>query len=341
MIKQSIFALGLAFTALLSACGSKEARLDIEFPERFEGKTVELMNYKDSTIIAKAEVIDGKASFVTTESDSVALPQFMQLAVDGRICAYYIAEPGNAFVSDSTNVAKGTPLNDRFAGLLSTLDSIENLDIMNKYVEFSEEQYNANRDNPLGDYFGIEWLKFADPQKVDSMLNKAAPQFRESKRVRHYEKFARHRLATSPGHKYVDFQGENEEGKIISLSSLIPEGKYTIVDFWASWCPYCIKELPDLKALVADFPTTVQIVGVAVRDLPEDTKAIIEKQEISWPVLFNTQKMPYDIYGFSGIPHHMLIGPDGTIISRGENVSQLRKRMEDIIASSVVSISNF
>lgn len=340
MNRRFIYTLSISLAALVSACGSKEVRLDIEFPERFEGKTVELMNYKDSTIIATADVKGGKASFITAESDSVELPQFMQVVIDGRICAYYVAEGGNAFVTDSTNVATGTPLNDRFAGLLATLDSIENLDDMNKYVEFSELQYNANRDNPIGDYFGIEWLKFAEPEKVDSMLNAADPMFRNSKRVRHYEKFAQHRLATSPGHKYVDFSGEDANGKSISLSSLIPKGKYTVVDFWASWCPYCIKELPDLKTLSADFPSLIQIVGVAVRDLPEDTKAMMEKQEITWPVLFNTQKVPYDIYGFSGIPHHILIGPDGTIISRGESVAQIRKRLERMLSSSLMSISD-
>lgn len=73
--------------------------------------------------------------------------------------------------------------------------------------------------------------------------------------------------------------------------------------------------------------------GVAVRDLPEDTKEMMKKKEIGWGVLYNTQKVPYEIYGFSGIPHHMLIGPDGIIISRGENADAIRKRLESSIKS--------
>lgn len=327
-----LMAAGLA-AILFGAC-QKKADLKIQFPERFEGKTVELMNYKDSSLVATAVVEDGKAHFMTLDSDFTPLPQFMQLSVDGRICAYYIAEEGEAFVSDSTNVARGTPLNDRFADLLQRLDSIENLDDMGLYVDFAEKTYNANRDNPIGEFFGIEWLKFAEPERVDSMLSKADEGFRNSRRVRHYENFARHRLETSPGHKYVDFEGEDASGKPRKLSDLIAPGKYTIIDFWASWCPYCIKELPELKRIRADFGPTVEIVGVAVRDLPEDTRAMIKKQEIGWPVLFNTQKIPYDIYGFSGIPHHIFIAPDGTIISRGESAAQLRKRIEGLISDS-------
>ncbi|MDE6382521.1 MAG: AhpC/TSA family protein [Muribaculaceae bacterium] len=330
-MKTSTLTLSLCSVILL-AFGScrKESRLHIQFPERYEGKTVELMDYKDSTLVATAVVKDGEATFVTVESDSVRFPAFMQVSVDGRVNAFYVAEPGDASVTDSTSVATGTPLNDRLSELMARLDSVENLDDIALYVDFAEKQYNANRDNPLGDYFGIEWLKYAEPQRVDSMLAAASPEFRASKRVRHYENFARHRMQTAPGRKYIDFAGETADGRSQKLSSLLPAGKYAVIDFWASWCPYCIKELPDLKALRADYGDMLEIVGVAVRDLPEDTRAMVEKQEIVWPVLYNTERVPYDIYGFSGIPHHILVAPDGTIVSRGESAAQLRDRLAGI-----------
>jgi hypothetical protein len=58
---------------------------------------------------------------------------------------------------------------------------------------------------------------------------------------------------------------------------------------------------------------------------------MVAKQELPWKVLYNTQKAPYDIYGFSGIPHHILIGPDGTIISRGENADQIKERLSTLL----------
>ena len=66
---------------------------------------------------------------------------------------------------------------------------------------------------------------------------------------------------------------------------------------------------------------------------------MVKKRDISWDVLYNTQRVPYDIYGFTGIPHHILISPDGTILSRGENAAQIRAHMERIIASSDVTVS--
>lgn len=321
--------IGLA--ALAFAGCKKEARLQINLSDRFEGQTVELMNYADSTVVAVAEVKDGKAEFVTSDGQQ-ALPFFACIMIDGRLRAFYVAEPGTAQLTDSTSTAFGTPLNDRFTYALSTLDSIENSDDMERYVSFSEEQYNSNKGNPLGDYFCIEWLKYANPSSVDSLLQGAPETLRVSQRVKYYENFARHRAATSPGRKFTDFTGEDANGRGKALSSEAGKGKYTLIDFWASWCPYCIKELPDLASLYSDFREKgLEIVGVAVRDKPEDTKAMVEKYEIGWPVIYNTQKVPYDIYGFSGIPHHILLDPEGVIISRGENTAKIRERLEELL----------
>ena len=315
--------------AALAAC-SKQPKLTVQFPDKYEGKEVELLNYLDSTTTAKAQIANGTAEFITEKGSD---PELYQIVVEGKVQGYYISEGGNAVITDSTTIAKGTPLNDLFAAKIAQLDSIENLDDMDLYMDYAEKEYNAARGSAIGDFFGVEWMKFAAPQRVDSLLKLAQPDFRDRKRVKHYEAFARHRAATAPGMKYIDFEGENASGGKTKLSSLVKEGRFTLVDFWASWCPYCIKELPDLKKLQEDFGDGVlQVVGVAVRDLPADTKEMAAKHELKWPILYNTQKTPYDIYGFSGIPHHMLLAPDGTIISRGENVAQIRTRLEKLLS---------
>ncbi|MDE6578460.1 MAG: TlpA family protein disulfide reductase, partial [Muribaculaceae bacterium] len=256
-------------------------------------------------------------------------PVFASVMIDGRTRAFYVIEPGNATVNDSTSSAIGTPLNDRFAGLISTLDSIENLDDMPLYIDYVEKNYNDNKDNALGSYFGIEWLKYADIEKADSMLKTAPEALKTSPKTEHYIKFARLREATSPGKQYIDFDGETADGKPQAFSSLVKPGVYTLVDFWASWCPYCVKELPELASLHEKWNGKgLEIVGVAVRDTPDDTKGAVNKHGISWQVLYNTQRKPYEIYGFSGIPHHILIGPDGKIVSRGETVAQINTRLE-------------
>lgn len=335
-MKKSLAYILFGAACLLSACASKP-KLEISLSDKFEGKDVELINFLDSATIASGTVADGK---LTLEPQTDA-PVFAALVIDGRTRGFYVTEPGLAVFNDSTQSAAGTPLNNRFATMLASLDSIENLDDMPLYQRFAESCYNENKENPLGSYFGIEWLKHASLQQADSMLASAPEALRNSPKTAYYHRFATLRDATSPGRKFVDFKGETADGKPVDFSEFVKKGKFTLVDFWASWCPYCIKELPELAAFYEEMkPLGVEIVGVAVRDTPDDSKAAVKKHNISWPVVYNTQRRPYDIYGFSGIPHHILIGPDGTILSRGESAAQIKNRIHDLIKSdSAVVIS--
>lgn len=311
---------------LLASCSHEKTTLDVSLSDKFEGQTVELINFLDSTQLASATVAEGKARIVRPDST----PVFASVLIDGRTRAFYVAEPGTAFVNDSTNSAVGTPLNNKFSELLSRLDSIENLDDMNLYMDFVEKSYNENKHNPIGSYFGIEWIKYAPLNMVDSMLAVAPESLKDSPKARYYRNFAALRAATAPGQPFVDFAGETADGTATSFASFVTPGKFTLVDFWASWCPYCIKELPDMKELYSRWKDNgLEIVGVAVRDTPDDSKAAVAKHGISWPVIYNTQRKPYDIYGFSGIPHHMLIGPDGKIVSRDESLSQIEGRLKE------------
>lgn len=334
-MKLHSFKIRIAALAVIAAgglsiisCGRKESRLEASFPEKFEGKKVELVAFRDSSILLSDTVRDGKVVFDNSEilSDE---PLLAELMIEGRVKAFAIIEPGKAIIADSTAVAQGTPLNNRFFALMQQLDSVENLDDMDQYVVFAEKKYNENKDNVIGDYLGLEIIKFGNPAKVDSFLNVASRALVESRKAERYIRFANLRKATSPGHKYVDFtagQGKNRR----TFGSFITPGKYTLVDFWASWCPYCIKELPELKQLYADYSAKgLNIVGVAVRDQVADTRTAVAKHQIPWSVMYDTQRIPYDIYGFTGIPHLMLIGPDGTIISRGETPEKIRMRLDE------------
>ncbi len=156
---------------------------------------------------------------------------------------------------------------------------------------------------------------------------------KESPKAKYYRKFAALRAATAPGQPIVDFEGEKADGTPTNFTSFVKPGAYTLVDFWASWCPYCIKELPEITALYDRWKDNgLEIVGVAVRDTPDDSKAAVKKHNITWPVIYNTQRKPYDIYGFSGIPHHILVGPDGKIVSRDESISQIEARLKEAAA---------
>lgn len=326
---------GAAATAIASviflSCQKPHSSLEARFPDKFEGKTVEMVSFSDSAILQSAVIKDGRILFDNTRllTDE---PRLVELTIDGRVKAFAVIEPGKAILADSLHVATGTPLNDRFATLMAKLDSVEDLDDMDAYVDFADARFAENRDNPLGAYFGVEVIKFAEPTRVDSFLKVAPKAITESKKAQRFIRFANLRKSTAPGNRYVDFAATDKEGKTVKFSSLITPGHYTVVDFWASWCPYCIKELPELKGINENYASKgVDIVGIAVRDKIEDTEAAVAKHTIPWKVMYNAQRVPYDIYGFTGIPHLMLIGPDGKIIARGETAARTAQRLEALL----------
>ena len=111
-------------------------------------------------------------------------------------------------------------------------------------------------------------------------------------------------------------------------------GRYTIVDFWASWCGPCVRQLKVIKELYAKYKDKgLDVVGVAVWDKPEDTEKAIKSHELPWPCIINAQTIPTDLYGIQGIPCILLINPDGIIVSRDKQGADLVKDVDDAMAT--------
>ncbi len=124
--------------------------------------------------------------------------------------------------------------------------------------------------------------------------------------------------ATSEGKMFVDFTIPDSDGKTVNFSDYVGKGKYLLVDFWASWCGPCRRELPYIKDVYKKYKgKKFDVLGVAVWDKPEDTKKASEELGITWNEIINAQAIATDAYGIEGIPCIILFGPDGTIVKRG------------------------
>ena len=129
---------------------------------------------------------------------------------------------------------------------------------------------------------------------------------------------------------FKDFEAEYE-GKVTKLSDYVGKGKYVLVDFWASWCGPCKREIPYLIQVYEEYKgDKFEVLGVATWDKPEDTKKAIEQLGIPYPQMLNAQKAGSDAYGISGIPQIILFGPDGKILKRnlrGEGIAEAVKEV--------------
>lgn len=109
-----------------------------------------------------------------------------------------------------------------------------------------------------------------------------------------------------------DFTLKDINGNNLSLFSL--RGKYIILDFWGSWCGWCIKGIPDMKKYYEKYKDKMEILGVACRDTEEKWKEAVNKYELPWLHVFNSDDADITMkYGIEGYPTKIVIDPEGKV----------------------------
>lgn len=120
------------------------------------------------------------------------------------------------------------------------------------------------------------------------------------------------------GSKAPDFTLPDTEGKEVSLSSL--QGKWIVLDFWGSWCGWCIKGFPQMKENYEELGSKVKFVGVAFGDKEQTWLNALKKYELPWINLWEDPEIDRrqsvaTLYGVQGFPTKLIINPEGYIVN--------------------------
>jgi thiol-disulfide isomerase/thioredoxin len=104
------------------------------------------------------------------------------------------------------------------------------------------------------------------------------------------------------------------QGHVFDLKA--QRGKIVLIDFWASWCPPCIVEIPHLDQLQKQYGGRgFQVAGVAMDDSADTTKKTMRKIPFGYPVVSGDAKFGNLYGGVLGLPLQYLVGADGKILA--------------------------
>ena len=130
------------------------------------------------------------------------------------------------------------------------------------------------------------------------------------------KKQIREKLA--PGNSFPDFRESDVNGKPLSISQF--KGKVVLVDFWATWCPPCIREVPEIQKAYAKFHDQgFEIVGISLDVDKESLLKFTAEKKMPWPEFFDGKKWENKLavkYGVDATPTSYLLDRHGKIIKQ-------------------------
>ena len=349
---------------VISACasdGTKKYTINGTYTEN--GKKVYLMDQLTETAIDTAVVVDGKFSF-TGRADKDALLAVQAENRNWMTQFFNDGTPVTINVNDST--LKGSPLNERLARLEVEMDQpqkrlnamiagLTDDEIMARADEFIEEANKRNTEmfafvnkvfqderNSLipvafcGYYFLDNGVEAYDELVKEGVVFADHPYLKKTRD----DVEAMLTPQDSPktafiGKPYTDLEMADPEGKMHKISELVGEGKYVLVDFWASWCAPCRAEMPNVLEAYKQFHAEgFEVVGVSFDEDKEAWVKAIGQLQMPWLQIsdlkgFECAAAP--IYKIDGIPDNILIDPQGNIIDRGLRGKALLSRLQTLL----------
>ena len=117
----------------------------------------------------------------------------------------------------------------------------------------------------------------------------------------------------APAPNFTVYDLENKPVKLADL-----KGKVVILDFWATWCPPCLEEIPHFKKLHRQYSGQgLVILGVSLDEAGRDhVKEFMKENSIPYPIAMSNEKIVEDFGGIRGIPTTFVIDRDGKIVSK-------------------------
>ena len=368
MNKISIFALAVAAAGAL-ACSGNNAKYDVtavNAPK--DGAKVYLMDELTSTPIDSAVVADGTYKM----KGKAVKDAYLMVTTDDFSWNFLLFNDGEPVVLDyAERTVTGSALNNKltecdlatsaayqeYNQLIEDFTALPEAEqqakmdefipqyraAIQKYSDFFLNTIEENKDNLIPVVFIEQVRSLAGPEKFNELLESGAaftqhPYVVDLKRKieesEAREKEIEEKKQAIVGQKFLDLEEADPDGNMHKLSEYVGQGKWVLVDFWASWCGPCKAEMPNVvNAYKKYHDKGFEVVGLSFDREKEPWVKAITDWEMPWIHLSDLKywkTVASDVYNVNSIPDNLLIDPEGTVVARCLRGDALEAKLAEI-----------
>lgn len=252
-------------------------------------------------------------------------------------------------------IAEGGPINDKYNLIMMRLsDLARQITVIDPESEHAQEEYESlstsymqtlstgvsdNLDNIVGvELFISQESKGMSAEDMRVRFNQFAPEMQRLPAMRTFSEYIDAYTRSEVGNKFIDAEAESIAGDKLLLSEHCGNGRWVLLDFWATWCAPCVETIPLLQQLYQKYALQgFEILGISLDRDAERWREFLAVNKILWT---NVLDKPYEdgnsaamLYGVQTIPCNFLISPDGEIVARDIDLDELHHRLEEIFGN--------
>ncbi len=329
-------------SALMASCGHRGYTIIGDIIDLDEGN-INLLDVS-GRVISSSEVVDGKFTF----KGKVDVPHLAYinnaLGVKYPIDIPVLLENTVIKVSGDARIQHiditGTKANENMVMFKVMKDRLRP-DDRESYLKLVKDTFEENHDNVLGAMLISNLYTLVSDEELLDYCGRLSPEFLEDLTVKHYMSVAQRRVATAPGHPFVDFTLKDTDSVSVSLSAVVKANKATVLLFWASWARDAAKVIPAITSGCRPYQDKgLEMFNVSL-DSDMEKNARCEEEFGLFGRIFangpNKGNEASSLYGFEALPSLALIGQDGKIIARGRFFEDISSPLDSIFNQRPVS----